>query len=351
MFYLRRLLEKLFIIAFCLYNTYKKYPDENLPLYFLIVLIISSLLELIENRNVKLFLYAFFAALTLFNQPLIMYVPLIVYDLYEDFKWFIILAMPLIFVDFYVENLMFSIFTAYISIITSKQNETLEENIRARDKIKEDSLLLQKYNEQLRKDREKNVHIAVLTERNRIAKELHDAIGHSLSSSILQVESLKIITKDKSVLEKLDVLQETLIRGMDDIRRSIHNLYSESVDLKEQIEKLCASFPNIDIELVYKINDNLSFDMKYDILSIIKEGITNCAKHSDADKLKIILLEQPKFYSLVLKDNGSKFDEEAIKNTRGIGLLSIKEIAHKYNGFLNYSYDNGFKLHVTLMKG
>lgn len=75
---------------------------------------------------------------------------------------------------------------------------------------------MQKYNEQLRKDREKNVHIAILTERNRIAKELHDAIGHSLSSSILQVESLKIISKEKPVLEKLDVLQETLIsrRGL-----------------------------------------------------------------------------------------------------------------------------------------
>jgi len=347
----RRLLEKLFILAFCLYNTYKKYPDENLPLYFLIVLIVSSLLELVDTKKVKGLLYICFTALSLFYKPLIMYVPLIVYDLYGDFKWTIVLALPLIFMDFYVENLLFSIFTAYISIITCKQNEILKENIRARDKIKEDSLLLQKYNEQLKKDREKSIHIAILTERNRIAKELHDAIGHALSSSILQVESLKIITKEKPIIEKLDVLQETLIKGMDDIRKSIHNLYSESVDLKEQIEKLCTNFPNIDIELVYKINDNLSFDMKYDILSIIREGITNCAKHSDADKLKIILLEQPKFYSLVLKDNGSKFDEEAIKNTKGIGLISIKEIAHKYNGFFNYSYDNGFKLHVTLLKG
>jgi len=341
----------LFISAFCLYNTYKKYPDENLPLYFLIVLIVSSLLELVDTKKVKGLLYICFTALSLFYKPLIMYVPLIVYDLYGDFKWTIVLALPLIFMDFYVENLLFSIFTAYISIITCKQNEILKENIRARDKIKEDSLLLQKYNEQLKKDREKSIHIAILTERNRIAKELHDAIGHALSSSILQVESLKIITKEKPIIEKLDVLQETLIKGMDDIRKSIHNLYSESVDLKEQIEKLCTNFPNIDIELVYKINDNLSFDMKYDILSIIREGITNCAKHSDADKLKIILLEQPKFYSLVLKDNGSKFDEEAIKNTKGIGLISIKEIAHKYNGFFNYSYDNGFKLHVTLLKG
>lgn len=236
-------------------------------------------------------------------------------------------------------------------MVTRKQNEILEENIRARDKIKEDSLLLEKYNEQLKKDREKNIHIAILTERNRIAKELHDAIGHALSSSILQVESLKIISKEEKVIEKLNVLQETLTKGMDDIRKSIHNLYNESLDLKEQIERLCTSVPSIDIELVYKIDDDLSYDMKYDILAVVKEGITNCAKHSNADKLKITLLEQPKFYSLIIKDNGSEFDEESIKNPKGIGLLSIKEIAQKYNGFFNYSYDEGFKIHVTLMKG
>lgn len=74
--------------------------------------------------------------------------------------------------------------------------------------------------------------------------------------------------------------------------------------------------PNIDVELVYRIGDNLSFDIKYDILAIIKEGITNCAKHSNANRLKITLLEQPKFYSISLKDNGSNFNEEALKNTK-----------------------------------
>ena len=349
--YCRRLLEKLLIIVFCLYNTYRSYPEENLALYFLIVLIISSALELVNDKRIKAILYAIFIASSLLYEIFILYIPIILYDLYGDFNLFVLLAIPLLFSAFHPANILLSIFSVYISMVTRKQNEILEENIRARDKIKEDSLLLEKYNEQLKKDREKNIHIAILTERNRIAKELHDAIGHALSSSILQVESLKIISKEEKVIEKLNVLQETLTKGMDDIRRSIHNLYNESLDLKEQIERLCTSVPSIDIELVYKIDDDLSYDMKYDILAVVKEGITNCAKHSNADKLKITLLEQPKFYSLIIKDNGSEFDEESIKNPKGIGLLSIKEIAQKYNGFFNYSYDEGFKIHVTLMKG
>lgn len=351
MSYRRRFLEKLFIIVFCLYNTYKAYPNENLPLFFLIALIISSLLELVDHQRTRALLYMVFVVLSISHELFILYIPIILYDLYTDFNIFSILLVPLIFANFYPINLLLSIFAAYISTITEKQKEILEENIRARDKLREDSLLLEKYNEQLKKDREKNIHIAILTERNRIAKELHNAVGHTLSSSILQVESLKIISKEEEVIKRLDILQETLTRGMEDIRKSIHNLYNESLDLKAQIEKLCASVPSIDVELAYKIDDDLSYDMKYDILSIVKEGISNCAKHSNADKLKISLYEQPKFYSIVIKDNGSNFDEESIKNTKGIGLLSIKEIAHKYNGLFNYNYDKGFKVHVTLMKG
>lgn len=349
--YIRRFVEKLFIIIFCLYNSYKAYPQENLPLYLLIAIIISSLLELVDNKKIKALLYILFGALALSYKLFVLYIPLILYDLYVDFNIYAVFIFPLVLINFYPINLLLSIFSVYMAVITKKHQEILEENIRARDKIREDSLLLEKYNEQLKKDREKNIHIAILTERNRIAKKLHDAIGHTLSSSILQVESIKIISKEKQVVEKLDVLQDTLTKGMEEIRKSIHNLYNESLDLKEQIEKLCTNVPNIDVELIYRIEDNLSYDMKFDIISVVKEGITNCVKHSNADKLKISLLEQPKFYSIIIKDNGSKFDEEALQKPKGIGLLSMKEIASKYNGFLNYSFDNGFKIHLTLMKG
>lgn len=349
--HIKRLLEKLIIILFSLCNTYKAYPEENLALYFLIVIIITSLLELTSNKRIKTFLYIVFGVLSISYRLFILYIPIIIYNLYMDFDIYAVLILPLIFFNFYPVNLLLSILSAYISVMAKKQNEMLEENKKARDKIKEDSLLLEKYNEQLKKDREKNIHIAVLTERNRIAKELHDAIGHTLTSGILQVESLKIISNEKNVIEKLDVLQDTLTKGMEEIRNSIHNLYNESFDLKEQIEKLCTNVPNKNVELVYKIEDDLSYDIKFDIFSVIREGITNCIKHSNADILRIILLEQPKFYSITIKDNGSVFNKSSLHNTKGIGLLSIREIANKYNGFLNYNFDKGFKIHLILMKG
>jgi signal transduction histidine kinase len=234
--------------------------------------------------------------------------------------------------------------------MTKKFNVFLDENKTVRDELKEDTIYLKKYNEQLKIDREKNIHIAILTERNRIARELHDSIGHAISSSILQVEALKIVS-DNTMLESLNLLQDTLNNGMNDIRNSIHNLYNESLDLKNRIESLCSEIPTIEIDLIYRLGDDLPYDLKFDILSIIREAITNCVKHSNATELKISLLNQPKFYSIIIKDNGSKFNKTDNLLTKGIGLLSMNEIANKYNGFLNYEFDNGFKIHLTLMKG
>lgn len=351
MIYMRSFLERLFIIIFCLLNTYKTYPHENIALYFLIVIIISVTLELTNNKRIKIALYVTFYILAISFEPFLLYIPIVLYNLYNDFHIFTILYLPLLAINFSLENTILSIFSVYIAIITSKINEVIEENKISRDKIREDALLLEKYNKQLIKDREKNIHIAILTERNRIARNLHDSIGHTLSSSILQVESLKILSKEEKIIEKLDVLQKTLTNGMEEIRNTIHNLHNESFDLKDEIEKTSANVPNMDIEIVYKIDSSLSYDMKFDILSIVKEGITNCVKHSNADKLKISLIEQPKFYSIVIKDNGSIFDNNTSQSKKGIGLLSIKEIANKYRGFINYGFDNGFKLHITLMKG
>jgi signal transduction histidine kinase len=213
--------------------------------------------------------------------------------------------------------------------------------------LKEDTFYLEKYNKQLLIDKEKNIHIAILTERNRIARELHDSIGHAISSSILQVEALKVISTEEPVIKNLDILQNTLKSGMDNIRKSIHNLYNESLDLKSQIEKLCSETPTVDVELVYKFDEEINYDFKFDILSVVKEALTNCAKHSNATKIKISLLNQPKFYSILIEDNGSNFDEKS----KGIGLLSMNEIAEKYNGYFNCKFEDGFKIHMTLMKG
>lgn len=348
---MRKFVEKFLIILFCLYNTYKINPDKNLAFYFLISLILSLLLDLLHTKKRRIFLYILFIMLCFFDNLFIFYLPLILYNIYLDFGIYTILVTPLILMISPITNLMVSIISIYFSEMSKKYKIILTENKIVRDKLTEDNIYLKKYNEQLKIDKEKNIQIAILTERNRIARELHDSIGHAISSSILQVEALKIISNENAVISGLNTLQNTLSNGMEDIRKNIHNLYSESLELKSQIEKLCREIPNIDTEIIYNLEDDLDYNLKFDILSIVKEAITNCIKHSNATKLKITLLSQPKFYSIVIKDNGSIFDENVFKNSKGIGLMSMEDIVKKHNGFLNYKFENGFQLHLTLMKG
>ncbi len=347
---MRKFIEKSIIILFCLFNTYKVNPTIDLVFYFLISLIISVALDLFPKRLARLFFYLSFLGLLIYDPLFVYYIPLILYNLYLDFKAYSLLALPLIFLDFSLINLINSVISLYLTMMTEKFEVLLRENKAVRDELKEDTIYLRKYNEQLKIDREKNIHIAILTERNRIARELHDSIGHSISSSILQVEALKVVADD-NIKESLNLLQNTLRNGMDDIRKSIHNLYNESLDLKSRIEDLCHEISNIDIKLIYKMDDNLPYDLKFDILSVVKEAITNCVKHSNATELRITLLSQPKFHSIVIMDNGSRIDSTGNLSDKGIGLLSMKEIASKYKGFVNYGFDNGFKIHMTLMKG
>lgn len=255
------------------------------------------------------------------------------------------------FTDFSLRNLFISFVSIYLCVNTKKFNILLSDSKITRDQLKEDTLFLKKYNEQLKIDEEKNIHIAILTERNRIARQLHDSMGHSISSSILQAQALKVTSKDDTITSNLNLLIETLNNGMDDVRNSIHNLYNESFDLRNKIEALCNEIHTFEVELSYRINEELDYHLKFDILSVIKESITNCHKHSNATKVKITLISQPKFYSILVKDNGTSFDKSTPLLTKGIGLSSMKEMCNKYNGFLNCEFNDGFKVHLTLMKG
>ncbi len=362
---MRRFIEKSIIAALSLYASYKFQEGTDYVVFFLISLVISTSLDLITYKNLRYVIYIAFIALAFYNSTFLYYFPLIFYNLYLDFKYYSLISFLLLLIDFSPIIFIITSLSLYFSHTTDKVESIVSDYRMMRDNLKEDTLYLKKYNEQLTLDREKNIRIAILTERNRIAREIHDSIGHSISSSILQVKAIKIIADkkveepldqlkaikiiaDKKVEEPLDQLQGTLSNGMNDIRKSLQGLRDESMDLKTRIENLIDEMPHMDIEFIYNIDEEIDYSLKFDILSIVKEAMTNTVKHSDATKMKISLIQQPKFYTLIITDNGKG---KPSFNQKGIGLDYIGETANKYNGNFNYKYDNGFKIHVTLMKG
>lgn len=344
---MRKFIEKLIIVLSSLYICYNVFPNIDLVFYFLISLIYSIILDLLTNRKYRSIMYLGFIAMIFYDSTFLFYFPLIFYNIYIDFKLYSLVSLILLLINFQPIILILSIISFYFSYTTDNIDSIVTEYRNVRDSLKEDALYLKKYNEQLQIDREKNIHIAILTERNRIAREIHDSIGHSISSSILQVKALKILS-DKTLYEPLNLLQNTLNNGMTDIRKSLHGIRDESLDLKSKIESLIDEIPHLNVEFLYNIEDDLEYQVKFDILSIIKEAMTNTIKHSNASKLSINILSQPQFYSIIIKDNGDKFPSF---ESKGIGLDYINETANKYNGLFNYKFENGFKIHLTLMKG
>lgn len=344
---MRKLIEKSIIILFSLYVSYKMNVNADIVFYFLLSMIFSLSLDLLTSKKTRYFVCFLFLVLIMYDNLFLFYFPLILYNIYFDFKFYSIFFLYILLINFYPIVFLLSILSLYLSHSIDKMDNILKENRNVRDNLKEDTLYLKKYNEQLRVDREKNIHIAILTERNRIAREIHDSIGHTISSSILQVNALKVVA-DKSLQKSLILLQNTLNNGMNEIRNSLHDLRNESFDLKAKIEFLIDEVPNLDIQFTYNMGDNLNYELKFDILSIIKEAITNTLKHSNATNMNINLFDQPKFYSIIIEDNGDKLP---LFENKGIGLESMSETADKYGGFLNYKFKNGFKIHLTLMKG
>ena len=344
---MRRFIEKSIIAVLSLYSTYRFLEGLDFVAFFLISLVVSISLDLIPHRKYRNVLYAFFVILVFYNNVFLYYLPLIFYNLYFDFKDYSMFSLVLLLIDFSPIILFISFLALYFSHSTDKEENIVLEYRTMRDSLKEDTLFLKKYNEQLTLDREKNIHIAILTERNRIAREIHDSIGHAISSSILQVKAIKIIG-DKSLNEPLDQLQNTLNNGMNDIRKSLQGLRDESLDLESRIENLIDEIPHMTVDFLYNIDEELDYNLKFDILSIVKEAITNTVKHSNANHLKITMIAQPKFYTIIVEDNG--MDQPDFYH-KGIGLDYIRETANKYDGLFNYKFDNGFKIHITLMKG
>ena len=149
---------------------------------------------------------------------------------------------------------------------------------------------------------------ATLQERNRIAREIHDSVGHYLTAQSIQLENTALfLTKDLekagSHLEKARQLgKEALI----DIRSSVATLRKNPVErsLKITIEQIIAQFQaNTNIAVSFKTNlvTTLPLEINTALYRIVQEALTNITKHSQATQVELLLYEsKKKLYSLLL---------------------------------------------------
>lgn len=218
---------------------------------------------------------------------------------------------------------------------------------KTQDDSKELTLLLKEKNQALLKNQDHEIYTATLKERNRIAREIHDHVGHMLSCSILITGAMKTVNTNSAFSQSLDQLEATLNTAMDNIRQSVHDLHDESVNLKDTLERLAASHTVCPVSLEYDMGYDVPANVKYCLIAIVKEALHNITRHSDADNAWIVLREHPALYQLSIRDNGTPKKQPP---QPGMGLNNMQERTHFLGGTMQIYIDRGFQIFITLPK-
>lgn len=236
----------------------------------------------------------------------------------------------------------------------------IEKSRRYRDDSTEINFLLREKNKNLLIKQNYEINNATLTERNRIAREIHDNVGHMLSRAIMITGAIKVVNKNENLYNSIDNLEECLSNAMTNIRESVHNLHNNSISLQNTVQKIVDDFRFCNINLTYDITDHITNEVKYAFITIIKESLTNIEKHSNATSVRLTLREHPAMYQLIIHDNGSiisDFDssiydtENYLSTSNGIGLNNIYSRIHMLNGTIKIYTDNGFCIFISVPKG
>lgn len=343
---MRLFIEKTMLLLMCILVISPLLGIEALISTSIIVYSLVLYLDVLTKKEHHLGILVLIAATLFFASDGMIFIPLLVYSGRQlDLRLGLLTFLAIIFAP-QLPILIISLIAYYLAIRTY-EHETLEfKSDLIQRTLETDKIRLRREQMQLQRDQIKNIEIATLQERNRIAHQLHDSIGHVISSSILQLEALQFITQESGVKDRLAHLSDLMQNGMTDIRHTLHMLYDDSFDLKLKVEQLIDGIQNAQVQFNYVINSHQEISLKIDILSIVQELIANFNKHSNATMLKLNILEQPAFYAITYHDNG-RLNR---KTFDGIGLLSMQETARKYDGTMTVNTETGFNIHIILMK-
>lgn len=196
--------------------------------------------------------------------------------------------------------------------------------------------------------------MSVIRERNRIAREIHDTLGHTLTGAIIQLEAAKKQVKiDKQLtIKTIEDTQNIVRSGFSDVKRAIKALRPIMVEentLKDSLELL---FERVQKDFDFTINYNIDLlsdipnNIKVSVYRIVQELITNSKRHGNANSMQIDIIYQDNIIKIDTKDNGkgSKVIHE------GYGLTGIRERVNSLSGnvYFNSQENMGFNTSISI---
>lgn len=225
---------------------------------------------------------------------------------------------------------------------------------RARAEVERLLAELRDANDKLREYADQVEQIATLTERNRLAREIHDSLGHYLTVVIVQIEAATAVmeTDRERSLDGLRKAQALAQKGLADVRRSITALRSPQTEPHSLVDSLNTLFEECRVSGVSTefqllgTPRKLSPSAELTLYRAAQEGLTNVRKHSKAEAARVTLDYSGDTVRLVVHDEGVGSNEPE----KGFGLVGVHERVQALGGEVRIAtaLNQGFTMEVGL---
>lgn len=185
--------------------------------------------------------------------------------------------------------------------------------------------------------------LAVSQERNRLARELHDTLAHSLSGMTVQLEAVEALweANPREAHQILDQARRAAQSGLTEARRSLQALRASPLEdlglglALRELAKSVAARASLRLDLDVQIHlQNLAPEVEQCIYRVAQESLTNVARHADAKSLRVALRFESGTLTLTIADDGRGFDPAAV-NVVSYGLQGLRERAEMVGAVLH----------------
>ncbi len=206
---------------------------------------------------------------------------------------------------------------------------------------------LEEANQRLRAYAIEVAQMAETRERNRLAREIHDTLGHALTGIAAGLDAciMMLEVAPEATKQQLNKIRDTARKGITDVRRSVKKLRPdvlERLPFQEALLEMTKDYSESSgMEITFDIfswPNNLRQDQEDVIYRVLQESITNAKRHGHATKVKITIGGNENYLLIVIADNGLGCEE--VKH--GFGLKHMRERLELLHGTIHYWSDEGF---------
>ncbi len=192
--------------------------------------------------------------------------------------------------------------------------------------------------------------LAVLDERNRLARELHDSVTQSLYSLTLFSETARQLANagnQERLAPYLGRIGETSQQALKEMRLLVHELRPMEIEdqglvgaLQQRLESV-EKRAGVNAQLQLNGTVQVPASLEYELYRVAQEALNNSLKHSAATSVMVRVTAGDQHIQIEIEDNGRGFDTEAVGTSGGMGLTTMRERVENLGGRFNVNSQPG----------